>query len=307
MMTSRYFRGEGFTHGMNDRTLIHTYATQGARCEREFKKHKRRTLNDMSEIEFVHQAQKSLTNLINNTIMALQTSRATATPSSSASIDDDIVPPLATLEARARGLINDAFPASRWPDTLDPVPLLYKRLGNMHSVRGGSGTTALRCGLKGCAYTTPKAGPDWVYDLHDLVRLLTGVVVQPASRAAALRDREFLSFAPRPAATATTSTSSSLDGGKNGSGGGGGGGGGGKGEFWDEYHGLLHMLLGAAERTFGSDAAYARAVRTWYDDVLEGAEAEELPESPSFAARFRAAHRKLLFWAGVEEENWVVE
>lgn len=238
----------------------------------------------------MHQAQKSLTNLINNTIMAMQTSRATAT--SSTIDDDDLVPPLTTLEARARSLINDAFPASRWPDTLDPVPLLYKRLGNMHSVRGGSGTAALRCGVKGCAYTTPKSGPDWVYNLHDLVRLLTGVVVQPASRAAALRDRDFLSFARSPA---------SRDG-KNG-----GGGGGGKGEFWDEYHGLLYMLLGAAERTFGSDAAYARAVRTWYDDVLEGAEEEELPSSPSFAVRSRAAHRKLLFWAGVEEWQWPVE
>lgn len=225
----------------------------GPRCEREFEKHKRRTFNDMSEVEFVRQAQESLTDLINNTIMAMKTS------------PDGL--PLIELEARARGLVNDAFPASRWPDTLDPVPLLYKRLGNMHSLRG-NGVAAFQCSIKGCAYTDWKLGPEWVYDLHDLIRIMTAIVVQPPNRAA-FRDKNFLNSK----------------------------------EFWDAYHGYIHMVLCAAEKTFGSDVGYTRAIRKWYDDTLEGTE-EPLPGSPGFEGRFKAAHHKLLYWAGVDEEYW---
>ena len=177
--------------------------------------------------------------------------------------------PLVKLEAHARNLINDAFPASRWPDTLDPVPLLYKRLGNMHSLRG-SGVAAFQCGVKGCAFTDWKLGPEWVYDLHDLIRLMTAIVVQPPNRTA-FRDKTFLNSK----------------------------------EFWDVYHGLLHMLLRASEKTFGSDTAYTRAVRKWFDDTVEGTE-DPLPGSPKFQERFRAAHEKLLSWAGVDEKYWPV-
>ena len=229
----------------------------GPRCEREFENHKQRTRGDADEVEFVRQTQEELTALINRAIVRTQTS-GTASGL-----------PLVELEAHARSLVNDAFPASRWPDTLDPVPLLYKRLGNMHSLRG-SGVAALQCAVKGCAFTEWKRGPEWAYDLHDLVRLMTAIVVQPPNRAA-FRDRTFLS----------------------------------PDEFWDVYHGLLHMLLVASEKTFGPDAAYVRAVRRWFDDTVEGAK-EPLPGSPGFEERFSAAHEKLLSWAGVDEKHWPI-
>ncbi len=209
----------------------------------------------MSEVEFVRQTQEELTELINNAILEIKTS------------PDGL--PLVELEASARNLVNDAFPASRWPDTLDPVPLLYKRLGNMHSLRG-NGVAAFQCSVKGCAFTDWKHGPDWVYDLHDLIRIMTAVVVQPANRAA-FRDKTFLDSRG----------------------------------FWDVYHGFLHMLLLASRKSFGSDAAYTRAVQKWYDDTLEDTE-EPLPGSPGFEGRFGEAHKKLLSWAGVYEKYWQV-
>ncbi|RYP18823.1 hypothetical protein DL765_003703 [Monosporascus sp. GIB2] len=226
------------------------------RCEREFESHKRRTFNDMSEVEFVREAQEELTELINSAIIKMKTS------------PDGL--PLVELEARARSLVNDAFPGSRWPDTLDPVPLLYKRLGNMHLLRG-NGVAAFQCSIKGCAYTDWKLGPEWVNDLHDLIRIMTAIVVQPSAREV-FRDQHFLSSR----------------------------------EFWDAYHGLLHTLLLTSQNTFGSDASYTRAIKRWYDDTLEGAE-EPLPGTPGFEDRFKAAHRKLLSWAGVGEKYWRIQ
>ncbi|RYP92614.1 hypothetical protein DL770_001256 [Monosporascus sp. CRB-9-2] len=223
------------------------------RCEREYESHKRRTFNDMSEVEFVRETQEELTELINSAIIKMKTS------------PDGF--PLVELEARGRSLVNDAFPRSRWPDTLDPVPLLYKRLGNMHLLRG-SGVAAFQCSIKGCAYTDWKLGPEWVNDLHDLIRIMTAIVVQPSAREV-FRDKHFLSSR----------------------------------EFWDVYHGFLHTLLLTSQHTFGSDASYTRAIKTWYDDTLEGAE-EPLPGTPGFEDRFKAAHRKLLSWAGVSEKYW---
>ncbi|RYP72841.1 hypothetical protein DL769_004356 [Monosporascus sp. CRB-8-3] len=227
-----------------------------SRCEREFESHKRRTFNDMSEVEVVRESQEELTDLINSAIIKMKTS------------PDGL--PLVELEARARSLVNDAFPDSRWPDTLDPVPLLYKRLGNMHALRG-NGVAAFQCSIKGCAYTDWKLGPEWVNDLHDLIRIMTAIVVQPSAREV-FRDKYFLSSR----------------------------------EFWDAYHGLLHMLLLTAQKTFGSDASYTRAIKRWYDDTLEGAE-EPLPGTPDFEDRFKAVHRKLLSWAGVNEKYWRVD
>ena len=207
-------------------------------------------------MEFVRQTQEELTELINRTIVRMQTSAVDGLP-------------LVELEAHARNLVNDAFPASRWPDTLDPVPLLYKRLGNMHSLRG-SGVAAFQCAVKGCAFTDWKRGPEWAYDLHDLVRLMTAIVVQPPNRVV-FRDKTFLNSS----------------------------------EFWDVYHGLLHMLLVAAENTFGPDATYAGAIRAWFNDTVEGTK-EPLPGSPEFEERFAAVHDKLLAWAGVDEKYWRV-
>ncbi|RYP53104.1 hypothetical protein DL768_001881 [Monosporascus sp. mg162] len=223
------------------------------RCEREFEGHKRRTFNDMSEVEFVRETQEELTELINSAIIKIKTS------------PDGL--PLVELEARGRSLVNDAFPRSRWPNTLDPVPLLYKRLGNMHFLRG-SGVAALQCSIKGCAYTDWKLGPEWVNDLHDLIRIMTAIVVQPSAREV-FRDKHFLSSR----------------------------------EFWDVYHGFLHTLLLTSQNTFGSDASYTRAIKTWYDETLEGAE-EPLPGTPGFEDRFKVAHRKVLSWVGVSEKYW---
>lgn len=175
----------------------------------------------------------------------------------------------ADLESTALALTAAAFPAAHWPEGLDPLPTLYKRLGNMYSMLNQP-LPALRHSLKGCAYTQVRCGPDWASDVLDLVKLLVPV----ASNARALGGG-----IPMQAA-----------------------------ELWIVFVGLLHMLVGLARKLYGAEALYTRAVARWFGELLEGVN-PALLATAGFRRKLKAAHSRLLDWAGVEGEvaaAWVV-
>lgn len=141
----------------------------------------------------------------------------------------------------------------------------------MSSALGGQPLTALRHSVRGCAYTRPRCGAEWASDWLDLVRLLVPV----ASNARAWGRDEM------PLAAA---------------------------ELWMVFVGYLRGVGGLARKLYGARAGYTRAVEGWLGELLEGVN-PALVATAGFGRKLRAAHARLLAWAGVEAEvveDWVV-
>ncbi|KAJ4386891.1 hypothetical protein N0V93_009790 [Gnomoniopsis smithogilvyi] len=216
--------------------------------------HEEEHASDRALIKNVLQTQEEVTDLINRTLVDF-----TASPSLQA---------IHELEAKALALTATAFPRSYWPQRLDPLPTLYKRLGNMSSMLGQP-LPALRYSVKGCAYTQLRNGPDWTSDLLDLVKLLVPV---------ASNVRTFGDDMPMKAA-----------------------------ELWIVFMGYLHMLVGLASKLYGKHALYTKAVERWFGDLLEGVN-PALLATAGFKRKLKVAHSRLLEWAGVEDHMlaWVL-
>lgn len=221
---------------------------------KEFSFHEKEDAGDKHHIENVLRTEEEVTELINQSLL-----KFTASPSPEAMKD---------FESSAHALTAAAFPKSCWPQTLDPLPTLYKRLGNMSSMLDQP-LQALRYSVKGCAYTQVRCGPDWASDLLDLIKLLVPV----ASNA-----RTFGDEIPLKAA-----------------------------ELWIIFVGYLHMLVGLARKLYGENALYTKAVERWFGELLEGVN-PALLATAGFKRKTKAAHARLLEWAGVKDltETWVI-
>lgn len=169
------------------------------------------------------------------------------------------------LEVRLGDLANQALPHSRWPNTLEPLPSMWKMLGAMKT---SDYMNSVKYSVKGCAYTQRKRGPAWAKILMTLVQALARVAILPPYHPA-FQDRTFLA----------------------------------RGEAWNAYEGYLGFLLPAAEKAYGKDMLWCRAIRKWHDDVVRDAE-NPRPGTAAFKKRFRTAHMKLLAFAGVEKGQW---
>lgn len=226
----------------------------GPRCVKEIASHEKQNALDTQHTENVLRIEEEVTNLINQSLL-----RFTASPSQQA-IED--------LESSAQTLKAAAFPKSRWPQTLDPLPTLYKRLGNMSSMLNQP-LQALKYSVKGCAYTQVRCGPDWASDLLDLIKLLVPV----ASNA-----RAFGEGIPLKAA-----------------------------ELWIVFVGYLHMLAGLARKLYGDNALYTKAVENWFGELMEGVN-PALLATAGFKRKLKAAHIRLLDWAGVGDSShiWIL-
>lgn len=226
----------------------------GHRCVKELSSHAKGNADNTNHIENCLRIQEEVTDLINHSLVDFTTS-----PSPGAIHD---------LETRALSLTATAFPGSQWPLSLDPLPTLYKRLGNMSSMIDQP-LDALRYSVKGCAYTQVRCGPDWTSDLLDLVKLLVPV---------ASNVRSFGDEMPLKAA-----------------------------ELWIVFVGYLHMLVGLATKLYGKNALYTKAVEKWFGELLEGVN-PALLATAGFKRKLKAAHTRLLEWAGVQDEMlaWIV-
>lgn len=244
-------RCSAMSHGS---VLISPTTHLGPRCVKEYSSHEKEDAGDMRHIENVLRTEEEVTDLINEYLLNF-----TASPSPEA-ID--------SLESNAQILTAAAFPNSCWPQTLDPLPTLYKRLGNMSSMLHQP-LQALKYSVKGCAYTQVRCGPDWASDLLDLIKLLVPV----ASNA-----RTFGDEIPLQAA-----------------------------ELWIIFVGYLHMLAGLARKLYGGNALYTKAVERWFGELLEGVN-PALLATAGFKRKLKAAHARLLVWAGVGDlsETWIV-
>ncbi|ORY63529.1 uncharacterized protein BCR38DRAFT_437070 [Pseudomassariella vexata] len=228
-----------------------------SRCEKETEAHNAITSNDRSKIEVIRQTQEQMTELINGTIVTMMSdpqSRSLLSPTE--------------LETKVKDLAARAYPDSQWPKNLDPMPLLWKRLGNMCSLQSQP-LAALRYSIKGCAYTDVREGQEWNSDLLDLIRILISIVIQLDGE----EDNEGLP---------------------------------GRKELWNSVLGYLNMLRKMADQNFGEETGYARALRRWLANVVEAAdELEEGAWADGYEGRFGDVHGRLLAWAGVEKGQWV--
>lgn len=78
-------------------------------------------------------------------------------------------------------------------------------------------------------------------------------------------------------------------------------------ELWIIFMGYLHMLADLSRKLYGENALYTKAVESWYGELLEGVN-PALLATAGFKRKLKAAHTRLLVWAGVEDtsEAWVV-
>lgn len=234
--------------------LIRLATHEGHRCVKEFSFHQQGDAGDDTHLETVLRTQEDVTDLINDSLV-----KFTSSPSPGA---------ISELQTGALSLAAAAFPNSHWPQGLDPLPTLYKRLGNMSSMLNKP-LPALKYNVKGCAYTQVRCGPDWASDVHDLVKLLIPV----ASNVHTLGEE-----IPFKAA-----------------------------ELWIVFMGYLQMLVGLARKLYGGKAVYTQAVERWFGELLEGVNPAVLATA-GFKRKLTVAHARLLEWAGVEEPvaAWVI-
>jgi SET and MYND domain-containing protein len=122
----------------------------------------------------------------------------------------------------------------------------------------GNYLEALRYGLRG-SLLCRRSGSKWVHYFFDLVQRLARLVLQPN-----FKDNRFVTSK----------------------------------EIWDIYHGYLRELTITVNMVFGANTSWSKAVKRWWDEVLESAGTPR-PGTAAFAKRFKAAQAKLLVWAEV--------
>ncbi len=170
-------------------------------------------------------------------------------------------------------IVTTAYPPQgKWPDHIDPLPLARMTLAGMHKTNGEL-VKALRYGLKGCLFagsTRRRRGPVWVSDLHELLRILVEIGMEPDDSS----DYENDVVPNRLHIRLVTSA-------------------------------YFQELCLAAKRAYGSDAAFTQAVLRWAA-VFRNVPNQPPPSHPEFAKRFVESQLKLLDWANIPKSRAVV-
>lgn len=160
----------------------------------------------------------------------------------------------------------------RWPNNLEPLPTLRKALGRRLHHRGDH-VEALKSLVWGCAHTTRHREITWLNDLLDLADMLIPFVVDVEDIKVEFQNEREL---PKIR------------------------------ELKDLYFGHTVEVLSLAERLLGPEAEFTVSLRKWYEKMQQS-DNGSLPGTRSFRRRFKAAHAKLLAWAGVDDPStWVV-
>ena len=167
------------------------------------------------------------------------------------------------FETKLQNVAKDVFPDKTWAANLEPLPTTRMQLSTILRTQSHF-LDALKQGTKGCLLSEQRVGYTWVRTLFDFVQVFSQIAASP----------ECLT------ADAGCPTENQL---------------------WDLLHGYLYVLLNSATTTFGSETAYTRAIHAWYSASLESAGGPS-PGSRAFSKRFEKAQKRLLMWAGVEEQ-----
>jgi hypothetical protein len=166
-------------------------------------------------------------------------------------------------------LAAQVFSKREWPDTLWPMGDMKLTLAKLYKSYDNHPQAGIYA-MQGCLADTLR-GPQWVDDLHQLLQLITPIVVLGQKGR----------WAIEPGFPSTR-------------------------QLWDFFHGLLHELKMQSKKTYGGDASYSKVIANWYSDGMDAAADKPLPGQTGFPKRFNEAQSKLLSWANVDVSRRVV-
>lgn len=165
-------------------------------------------------------------------------------------------------------LADEGYPDGNWPHHLEPMPAIYRALGNMYvTLRFAIGIEFM---LKGTLHIRDRRSPAWVRELMDIAKIL--IVLSQAdgsstySWVAAVRDPHKLERC----------------------------------HLRDVARGYLALSTIAAKSVFGLDSKFTQAVYKWAADWIQYRK-EDLMESDEFQKRYKDSQAVLLEWAMMDE------
>lgn len=174
-----------------------------------------------------------------------------------------------SFETEAENIAKKAFPSGDWPHDLGPWPSLRIQLARMLKVRGRF-VEALMQGVRGVLSLEQRTGDVWTRHLFDLLQIISKVLTLPK------QDTSY-GEAGFPAES----------------------------QLWDILYGYLQEVARSANKMFGADARYTKAIQDWYSHWVRFDNTRK-PGTRAFAQRFKRAQSRLLLWAGIDENRGVV-
>ncbi|KAK4227007.1 hypothetical protein QBC38DRAFT_391919 [Podospora fimiseda] len=181
---------------------------------------------------------------------------------------------LGGIETKLRTIMCSTFPATQWPDIIEPVPLARLCLAILY-LDQGKVDHAVRNALKGKLMSRRRSGPEWVNEMMDVIQVLMV--------AGSLRPDDAI-YKQDP--TFPTST-----------------------YIQTVTYGYMYETCKKAGEIFGGGSEYTKGICDLFAKLMEQrriVEGATLPGSKEFEREFEEAQGKLMEWAVVPKHYGIL-
>ncbi|KAK4163361.1 hypothetical protein QBC43DRAFT_355110 [Cladorrhinum sp. PSN259] len=209
------------------------------------------------KLENLHKAQREIVNLTKSAV------KASKFPGIYKEFDD-----LGGVETTLRTIMCNTFPATQWPDIIEPVPLARLCLAMLY-LDQGKPDPALRNALRGKLVSRRRTGPEWVNEMMDVIQVL---MVAGSLTPDKIQDPTY----PNPIDIQTVT------------------------------YGYMYETCKGAGEAFGGDSEYTKGICELFASLVGKKVDGEKPGSRGFEKEFVEAQGRLMEWAVIAKDYGVV-
>lgn len=176
-----------------------------------------------------------------------------------------------SYQEQVNAIVVEGYPGGRWPEQMEPLPTIYRGIGGMY--RDLAFAIGLEFVIKGTLYVLDKTDPNWVGDLHDLVKFIL-FMAQAGDNDInwlAAEDKNLMS----------------------------------REDMRNVARGYIAILCVLAKFTFGSDTNFVRALYNWAGYSLDNSYDLKIT-SKKFREGFEKSQNQLLKWANMSADHALV-
>lgn len=210
------------------------------------------SVNRQDHLANLRKAQLGLLNLQMDAVKAFHTSR--------------VVKTCLSFQEQIGDLLDNGYPNGAWPHHIEPLPSIYRTLGNMY--RDLHFVVGLEFLLKGNLCQQARSGPSWVFQLQEMAKFLTFL-------AQADDDEVKWAGATRNRHNVQRKT------------------------MRDVARGYLCLACVASKFALGLDSSYARALHDWAHHAIDHPRDPKI-HTEEFREQFRASQGIMLLWANMK-------
>ncbi|KAK3318085.1 hypothetical protein B0H66DRAFT_477139 [Apodospora peruviana] len=236
----------------------HFFDCRCTRCKSEEKEHKMVSVKNNTQISTFHKTQRDMLDLMKSAVLASRY------PGLHPTFED-----LGGIETQLRTIARRAFPASHWPDHIEPLPSARLSLAALFLAQNKP-IPALRNALRGKLMSRRRSGPEYVNELFDVVMVLVTVGSLPP-------DAPVFDDASFPAV----------------------------GDIRTVSYGYFYEMCKEAGTVFGGDATYTMTICGMFAAMV-AKKADAKPGSKEFEKEFEVAQVKLMNWASIPTAYGIV-